>query len=46
MVQAGVPIYAVQKILGHVSIATNQIYAHLQTENLHSEVNKIPIALN
>jgi site-specific recombinase XerD len=46
MVQAGVPIYAVQRILGHVSIATTQIYAHLQTENLHSEVNKIPIALN
>jgi site-specific recombinase XerD len=46
MVQAGVPIYSVQKILGHVSIATTQVYAHLQTENLHSEVNKIPISLN
>jgi len=46
MVQAGVPIYAVQRILGHVSIATTQIYAHLQTENFHSEVNKIPIVLN
>jgi integrase len=46
MVQAGVPIYAVQRILGHASAATTQTYYHLQTENLHSEVNKIPISLN
>jgi integrase len=43
----GVSIYAVSKLLGHSSVAiTQKHYAHLATENLHSDVNKISISLN
>lgn len=43
----GVSIYAVSKLLGHSSVAiTQKHYAHLATENLHSEVNKISVSLN
>jgi site-specific recombinase XerD len=46
LVQQGVSIYAVQKFLGHSTIAVTQIYSHLQPESLHSEVNKILVSLN
>jgi integrase len=46
LVQAGVSLYEVQKFLGHSSPLVTEVYAHLQPENRHSEVNKIPITLN
>ncbi len=43
----GVSIYAVSKLLGHSSVAiTQKHYAHLATENLHTEVNKLSIEMN
>jgi integrase len=43
----GVSIYAVSKLLGHSSVAiTQKHYAHLATENLHNDVNKISVSLN
>jgi integrase len=43
----GVSIYAVSKLLGHSSVAiTQKHYAHLATENLHNDVNKISVTLN
>ncbi len=41
LVQDGVSLYEVQKLLGHSSIKVTQIYSHLQPEGLHSTVNKI-----
>lgn len=46
LVQDGVSLYEVQKLLGHSNIAVTQIYSHLQPEQLHNTVNKIKIALN
>ena len=46
LVQSGVSLYEVQKLLGHSNIAVTQIYSHLQTEYLHTSVNKIQISLN
>jgi site-specific recombinase XerD len=43
----GVSIYAVSKLLGHSSVAiTQKHYAHLSTENLHNDVNRISVSLN
>lgn len=41
LVQDGVSIYAVQKILGHSSIAMTQVYSHLESEGLFEIVAKI-----
>jgi integrase len=47
LVIEGVSIYAVSKLLGHSSVAiTQKHYAHLATENLHNDVNKITVSLN
>ena len=46
LVQEGVSIYEVQKLLGHSSISVTQIYSHLAPSELHGAVNKISIALN
>jgi integrase len=47
LVMDGVSIYAVSKLLGHSSVAvTQKHYAHLATENLYSDVNKISVSLN
>ncbi len=46
LVQAGVSLYEVQRLLGHSNISVTQVYAHLQPEKLHDTVNKIIIALN
>ncbi len=47
LVMDGVSIYSVSKLLGHSSVTiTQKHYAHLETENLHSEVNKISISMN
>ncbi len=46
LVQAGTPIYSVQKLLGHSDIKVTEVYAHLQPETLHATVNKIMLPLN
>jgi integrase len=46
LVQEGVSIYEVQKLLGHSSIGMTQKYAHLAGGELHSAVNKLEIHLN
>jgi integrase len=44
LVQAGVPILAVSKLLGHSSVrVTEKHYAVLAPESLHEEVNKISL---
>lgn len=39
LVQAGVPLDRVRDLLGHTSIATTEIYAHLAPENVREAVN-------
>lgn len=46
LVQDGVSLYEVQKLLGHSNISVTQVYSHLQPEKLHSTVNRISIRLN
>jgi len=41
LVDAGVSLYVVQKILGHASITTTQIYSHLSENTLLESVNKV-----
>jgi len=41
LVQKGVPIYQVSKILGHADIKTTEIYAHLRQDDLINAVNTI-----
>jgi integrase len=43
LVQEGVSIYEVQKLLGHTSIAVTQVYSHLAASTLHGAVNKIAL---
>jgi len=46
LVQEGVSIYEVQKLLGHSSISVTQVYSHLAASELHGAVNKISVSLN
>ena len=46
LVQAGVSLYEVQKLLGHSSPIVTQIYSHLAPEQMHSTVNRISIGRN
>lgn len=46
LVQEGVSIYDVQKLLGHSNIRVTEIYSHLAPEELHKSVNRIPFQLN
>jgi site-specific recombinase XerD len=46
LVQDGVSLYEVQKLLGHSNISVTEIYSHLQPEQLHGTVNRLQIALN
>lgn len=41
LVQEGISIYEIQKLVGHTSIAITQIYAHLATPQLHNAVERI-----
>jgi len=41
LVQDGVSIYEVQKLLGHSSVKVTEIYSHLVASELHKSVNKI-----
>jgi integrase len=42
LIMQSVPIAFVRELLGHQSIQTTQIYAHLQKENLITAINKLP----
>jgi integrase len=46
LVQNGVGIYEVQKLMGHSTIAVTQVYAHLAPSELHSAVEKIALSMN
>jgi integrase len=46
LVQEGVSIYEVQKLMGHSSISVTQAYAHLATSELHNAVNRITVCSN
>ena len=46
LVQSGVGIYEVQKLMGHSSVAVTQVYAHLAPSELHSAEEKIALSLN
>lgn len=46
LVQDGVSLYEVQKLLGHSSIAVTQVYSHLQPEQLHDTVNRLKVSMN
>lgn len=41
LVQNGVSIYEVQHLLGHASVQTTQVYAHIRQENLKKAVNSL-----
>lgn len=41
LVQKGISIYIVSKLLGHSDIKTTQIYAHLRTDDLTNAVNQL-----
>ena len=43
LVQNGLSLYEVQKLLGHSSAAVTQMYSHLLPDQMHSTVNKIGI---
>jgi integrase len=46
LVQDGVSLYEVQKLLGHSNISVTQVYSHLKPEQLHSTVNRLSLPLN
>lgn len=46
LVQEGISIYEVQKLLGHSNITVTQVYAHLASQELHRAVDKIVLTLN
>ncbi len=46
LVQDGVSLYEVQKLLGHSNIAVTLVYSHIQPGQLHSSVNRISLRLN
>jgi len=41
LVQQGVPLYTVKELLGHSSIATTEIYSHLDMETLREAVRRL-----
>ena len=41
LVQSGVSIYVVSKLLGHSSISTTEIYSHLRSDDFKDAVDKI-----
>ena len=45
MVQAGVPLSYVQRILGHYSITTTQMYVHSAPEHLRESVGRLDVLM-
>lgn len=43
LVMRGVPLYTVAKLLGHSSVETTRIYAHLAPDHLEGAVNQLDI---
>lgn len=43
LIQKGVPLYVVSKLLTHSDLRTTQIYSHLKQENLSESVNLLTI---
>ncbi|MBX3008035.1 MAG: tyrosine-type recombinase/integrase [Melioribacteraceae bacterium] len=41
LVQNGVPLYSIKELLGHSSISTTEIYAHLNMDTLREAVKKL-----
>ena len=41
LVQAGVDVFRIQRLLGHADISTTMIYAHLRKDDLKVSVNTI-----
>ena len=39
LVKKGIPLFAIQKLLGHSTSKTTEVYAHLLPQQLHKEVN-------
>ena len=46
LVQNGVSLYEVQKLLGHSSSRVTEVYSHLEPDQMHETVNRLQIALN
>jgi integrase len=46
LVQEGVSLYEIQKLLGHSSIAVTQVYSHLAASQLFQAVSKISLITN
>ena len=46
LAQDGASVYVIKDLLGHSDVKSTQIYSHLQSEILYSEMNKISINLN
>jgi hypothetical protein len=44
IVQSETPLAEIQKLLGHTSVVTTQIYSHLDHENLRNTVEKVQLA--
>ena len=46
LVQTGVDLYTVQKLMGHSTISMTERYAHLAPDNLKSAVKKLEDSIN
>lgn len=46
LVQEGVSIYAVQRLLGHSNISVTQMYGHLETDSLFKSVQRISVPID
>ena len=44
LVQSEIPLAEIQKLLGHSSVVTTQIYAHLEHEHLRNAVEKLQLS--
>lgn len=42
LVQSGIPLYTVSKLMGHASVESTQRYAHLDSEHLRLALDKLP----
>jgi integrase len=46
LIQDGVSLYEVQKLLGHSNISVTQVYSHLQPTQLYEAVNRVKLLEN